>query len=117
MSNLWVKVAVADHCLKNYPGDCRDEVLPVAALVKHLRPFATYPEKVPRYADEMRQGEWDHEDSPIHMAHAPEGPVLIDGNHRLLAAEEAGVTHVPVHVKTLHGAENAIHPDLQRRKP
>lgn len=109
MSLLW-KTAV-DHCLSHYPGTCRDEVLPVAALMKHLQPHAVYPEKVDRYAGEMTG--WDHSDpeEPIHMAHAPEGPVLIDGNHRILAADAAGVTHLPVHVKTLYGADP--HPDLR----
>jgi len=111
MSLLW-KTAT-EHCLHNYPGTCSDQTLPVAALMKHVPPTVIDPDLVEKYADQMKHGEWDHEDpsEPIHLGHAPEGPVLIDGNHRLQAAHDAGVTHLPVHVKTLSGAEP--HPDLR----
>ena len=114
MALLWV-TAKGDHCLRNYPGTCRDEMLSVDALMKHARPAATYPDKVSEYADQMRRGGWDYEDSdePIHLAHTPEGSVLIDGNHRILAAHEAGITHLPVHVKTIYGAEGSVPPDLR----
>jgi hypothetical protein len=104
MSLLWR--TATEHCLMNYPGTCHDAVLPVVALMKHVGPAHHVDRNlVDHFADRMREGEWDFDDAeePIHLVHAPEGPLLFDGNHRVQAAHDAGVTHLPVHVKTLHG--------------
>lgn len=52
--------------------------------------------KIERFADLMRTGRFDYDASPITMLAAPGGSMVFDGNHRVLAADLADITHLPV---------------------
>jgi hypothetical protein len=53
--------------------------------------------KIDRFADLMRAGLFDYEAGLIIMVGTPEGDRMVfDGNHRVLAADLAGVETLPV---------------------
>lgn len=52
--------------------------------------------KVARFADAMRAGRFDYAASPITLVSSRSGTVVFDGNHRVLAADQAGVAVLPV---------------------
>jgi hypothetical protein len=55
---------------------------------------------IKRYRKDMEKGTFDfvraaERDGDIHVVRGPSGDMLFNGNHRVMAAYEAGLTHVP----------------------
>lgn len=81
---------------------------PVASLMEHLDPQYRIEglnddgeidpdwKKIEQFAALMRTGKWDHEREAITMISSRSGKMVFDGNHRVLAADLAGVADLAV---------------------
>jgi hypothetical protein len=74
---------LAGHRIESTEGDIQPESKYIRALVDAYE------------AAQRGEGEWP---PPIFLRSRKRGPLLVDGNHRLLAARLAGIDRIPAHV-------------------
>jgi len=73
-------------------------------------------EHIDNLAKDIKEGELE-EPLQIHYDHDSKWGVLGEGHHRLLAAEQAGVTHLPVTVHRTHPGANSGYKERRKGAP